>query len=106
MKIQTRRTLFLLLLTGGLILGGFLTTNAADFTNGAKVYAEHCEFCHGSNGDGVAGMGELKAWGQLLKPDEELFNIIRDGQSAMPGYDGLLTSDEILDVIAYMRTFQ
>ena len=106
MRIQTNRILLLLLLTSGLILGSIMSTNAADYMNGAKVYAEHCEFCHGSNGEGVAGMAELKAWDQLLKPDGELFNIIRDGQASMPGYDGLLTSDEILDVIVYMRTFQ
>ena len=83
-----------------------MSIEAADFINGAKVYGEHCEYCHGSNGEGVAGMGTLNAWDKLLKPDTELFNLIRDGRVSMPGYDGLLTSAEIRDVIAFMRTFQ
>ena len=95
-----------LALASGLVLAGSVTVNAADFMNGAKVYAEHCESCHGSNGQGVAGSGELTGWYQLMKPDDELFKVIRDGILAMPGYDSLLTSDEVLDVIAYMRTFQ
>ena len=79
---------------------------AADIQNGVSVYAEYCEDCHGPSGEGVAGMGELRSWEKLMKTDEELFGAIRDGDLAMPGFDGLLTSEEILDVIAYMRTFQ
>jgi len=79
---------------------------AADYKNGIKIYAEHCEYCHGPSGEGMGGMGELRAWDQLMKTDEELFAIVRDGKMVMPGYDGLLTSEEILDVISYMRTFR
>lgn len=93
-------------LAGVLIAGINMSTKAADFMHGAEVYGEYCASCHGSSGEGVAGTGELRSYKQLMKPDEELFNVIRDGQSAMPGYDGLLNGDEILDVIAYLRTFQ
>lgn len=79
---------------------------AADYRNGIRIYAENCEYCHGPSGEGVGGMGELRAWDQLMKTDEELFAIVRDGKLAMPGYDGMLTSEEILDVIYYMRTFR
>lgn len=79
---------------------------AADYRNGIKIYAENCEYCHGPGGEGVGGMGELRVWDQLMKTDEELFAIVRDGKLAMPGYDGMLTSEEILDVISYMRTFR
>ena len=82
---------------------------AADYKNGIRIYAENCEYCHGPSGEGMGGMGgmgELRAWDQLMKTDEDLFAIIRDGKTVMPGYDGLLTSEEILDVISYMRTFR
>jgi len=72
---------------------------AADYKNGIRIYAEN-------GGEGVGGMGELRAWDQLMKTDEELFAVTRDGKLAMPGYDGMLTSEEILDVISYMRTFR
>ena len=79
---------------------------AIDINAGVAIYAEHCDRCHGPSGIGMAGMGELKPWGKLMKIDKELFDSIRDGSMLMPGYDGILTTDEILDVIAYMRTFQ
>jgi len=81
-------------------------TQAADYRNGIRIYAEHCEYCHGPGGEGMGGMGELRAWDQLMKTDEELFAIVRDGKRVMPGYDGMLTSEDILDVISYMRTFR
>ena len=79
---------------------------AIDIKVGVEKYAEHCDRCHGPSGVGMAGMGELKPWGKLMKTDKELFDSIRDGSMLMPGYDGILTTEEILDVIAYMRTFQ
>jgi len=79
---------------------------AADLSNGVQIYAEYCEHCHGSGGVGMAGMGELRPWDQLMKPDADLFNSIRDGVSVMPGFDGLLYTEEMMDVIAYMRTFK
>jgi len=97
----------LLLATIALLVTGRI--QAADYKNGIRIYAENCEYCHGPSGEGMGGMGgmgELRAWDQLMKTDEDLFAIIRDGKTVMPGYDGLLTSEEILDVISYMRTFR
>jgi len=79
---------------------------AANIQNGITVYSEHCENCHGPSGQGMGGMGELRFWDELMKPDEALFETIKNGNMAMPGFDGMLTGEEILDVIAYMRTFQ
>lgn len=95
-----------LVLLVALVFGFSLSIDAADLMSGATVYAKNCEYCHGSNGEGIAGIKRLNAWDELLKSDTELFEVIRDGRVSMPGYDGLLTSDEMLDVIAFMRTFQ
>ena len=106
------RSIYLLLNTMAVVLLAGTTLfvsegiQAGDYKNGIKIYAEHCEYCHGPSGEGMGGMGELRAWDQLMKTDEELFAIVRDGVRVMPGYDGMLTSEEILDVISYMRTFR
>jgi hypothetical protein len=40
-----------------------------------------------------------------MEPDPVLFQTIRDGKLVMPGFRGVLDDYEILDVIAYLRTF-
>jgi len=42
---------------------------------------------------------------QLMQPDVTLYETIRRGQGAMPGYRGVLRNEDILDVISYIRTF-
>jgi len=106
MRTRTLQKYSLLALGTVLAVAGGISTRAADLSNGSGIYSEHCESCHGPGGEGMGGMGELRPWQQLMKPDGDLFNTIRDGGFAMPGFDGLLTGEEILDVIAYMRTFQ
>ena len=37
--------------------------------------------------------------------DSELLDRIRDGKDGMPSFRGMLSDNEIRDVIAYLRTF-
>jgi len=106
MNIRMLPSLALMVILTLLMVVAGVQVQAADLSKGVEIYAEHCEYCHGPSGRGMAGMGELRPWKELMKPDVDLFDTIRDGSMAMPGFDGLLTSEEILDVIAYMRTFQ
>ena len=103
------KTAAVILIATALIAVAASSLQATDFKNGITVYAEYCEQCHGPSGNGMGGMGgmgELRSYVKLMRTDEELFTSIRDGNMAMPGFDGVLTTDEILDVIAYMRTFR
>jgi len=80
---------------------------AGDPFLGAQVYNEHCVVCHGANGKGViAGTPDFLQFNFLARPDFEFKNSIKAGRGIMPAYEGILKDREILDVIAYIRTFK
>ena len=80
---------------------------AADTTKGAELYRLHCAGCHGGDGRPVMPMApDFSRPTTLLKPDLTLLAAIRAGRGAMPAYQGLLRDREILDVVAYLRTFR
>ena len=79
---------------------------------GEPVYATACVTCHGVGGlgDGPAGAGLPKPPADLivhvpLHSDTILFEFIRDGiaQAGMPGQDGVLTEDEMWNLVNYLR---
>ena len=79
--------------------------NAADTNNGSRLYARHCVSCHGGSGAAAApGSPSFERGQNLLRPDVVLMEATRVGKNAMPAYQGILTTREILDVIAFMRT--
>ncbi len=79
---------------------------AADPNKGAQVYATHCITCHGPSGTGVMPNAPnfTKSEG-LLSSDRDLLSSIKSGKAAMPSYRGVLSDQDILNVIAYLRTF-
>lgn len=80
---------------------------AADAAKGAQLYSMHCTSCHGRSGIPVMpGSPNFTRAEGLLQPDLAIMQAIRSGKNAMPGYAGILRDNEILDVIAYMRTLQ
>jgi len=42
----------------------------------------------------------------LLRPDVFILATIKEGKNAMPSYQGVLKDQDILDVIAYLRTLE
>ena len=79
---------------------------AADPRAGAKLYKQHCANCHGERGQGnMPGMPNFARGEGLLQSNEKLRVAIENGKGIMPAYRGLLTPQEIRDVIAHMRTF-
>ena len=91
-----------------ILLGGaFYATqsHAADPRNGANLYNNHCAGCHGAQGNGVMpGMPNFLRGEGLLKSDATLVQTLERGAGMMPAFRGLLTTQELLDVIAYLRT--
>ncbi len=79
-----------------------------DATKGQAVYKDACSGCHGSDGQGGVG--------RRLKPNEfvktstnaELLTLVLEGRAntAMRGWSGRLTEEQIADVIAFLRTWQ
>lgn len=91
------------------LFSGFWVGNAsaADTINGGQVYAAHCAACHGSNGVPVMPNAPNFARSErLMRPDVFVAAAIRDGNNAMPSYQGVLSENEILDVVVYLRTLE
>lgn len=92
---------------------------------GQRVYAEQCAVCHGANLEGQPNWRERLPNGRLPAPphdetghtwhhtDEVLFALTRDGLPAitntdyetdMPAYADVLTDDEIIAVLSYIKS--
>lgn len=93
----------------GALLGVVLAAGAAeaaDINEGRRVFEEQCADCHGPDGRGeLPGTPDFQRGDALMRPDGELFAVISQGQGGMPAFEGLLDEHEILDVVAYLRTF-
>jgi cytochrome c6 len=90
-----------------LLAFGAIDSHAADIANGGKLYAMHCVICHGANGVNVMPDAPNFARSEsLLRPDVFILAAIKEGKNAMPAFQGMLKDQEILDVIAYLRTLE
>ncbi|WP_380056549.1 c-type cytochrome [Falsihalocynthiibacter sp. SS001] len=103
-----------------------LSSDVATLQLGKDVYAENCASCHGANLEGQPNWRERNAEGRLPAPphdenghtwhhdSEALFNITKYGvaamisddsyQTDMPIYDGVLSDEEIMAVLSYIRS--
>ncbi|MEQ9038824.1 MAG: cytochrome c [Silicimonas sp.] len=97
---------------------------AADIAAGKELYAENCTSCHGANLEGQPDWQRRLDTGRMPAPphdesghtwhhsDRHLFIITRGGVSAvvpgyesdMPAFEGILTDDEIADVLSYIKS--
>lgn len=94
-----------LLLALGLALAA--PARAADAIKGAQLYRAHCAACHGTNGVSPMPTAPSFARGErLMQPDAAIAAAIRTGRAAMPGYFGILSDRDLLDVVAYLRTLR
>ena len=79
--------------------------NAADPKRGSEMYATNCQICHADDGRGVVPDAPNFRFGDnLIKPDRELFDAISSGKGMMPGFRGILSEQDILNVISHLRT--
>ena len=105
---------------------GFLPyQNPARVQNGQVLYDENCASCHGAQLEGEPDWRAPKENGRMPAPphdasghtwhhpDSVLFKITKFGtakvvgqgyQSDMPGFSGGLTDQDILDVLAYIKS--
>jgi cytochrome c6 len=79
----------------------------ADVMKGGQIYRVHCASCHGAGGMSTLANAPSFARGErLMQPDQMLLGAIRRGRGAMPGFFGVLSDRDTLDVIAYLRTMR
>jgi cytochrome c6 len=80
---------------------------AADVMKGGQLYRMHCASCHGASGVSAMPNAPSFARGErMMQPDQTLLGSIRRGRGAMPGFFGVLSDRDTLDVIAYMRSMR
>jgi mono/diheme cytochrome c family protein len=87
---------------------------------GKEQYEMLCIACHGPGGEGVEGLGKPFTTSEFLRErsDEEMVEFVKVGRPSgdplnttgvdMPprGGNPALTDEQILDIIAYVRTLQ
>lgn len=91
-----------------ILVSGFCAyAQASDIFNGRDVYELQCLNCHGADGRAMEpGVPDFSLGESLYVPDVDLVRKLRDGDGHLPSYRGLLSDDELRDVIAYIRTLQ
>ena len=87
---------------------------AASTAQAKKTYGYDCAMCHGSDGDGKGDLAvdmKLKLLdyrdpaGLKDKTDGELFYIIKNGLGEMPSEGDRAKTDEIWNLVIYIRSF-
>jgi cytochrome c6 len=95
-----------------LAFGFVLSTSVFAADSGADLFKTKCASCHGASGAGDTAMGKsmkLKDLGSAEvqgMADADLTNVIAKGKKPMPAYEGKLTSDQIQDLVKYVRTLK
>lgn len=131
MRIQRKMRLGVGLLLGAVVVlllsgcsgganDGGATADAAQLATGKQIYEANCAACHGIKGEGqpnwrVPVNGVFPApphdssghtWHH---PDSVLLEVIANGgslpNSAMPAYADILTEEERVAVLEYIKTF-
>lgn len=77
---------------------------------GRQAFALHCSACHGGNGQGYASLIPPINTAQFLssRTDDQLRQVIADGlaDKGMPPSKGRLSSQDIDDIVLFMRSWQ
>jgi len=89
-----------------------ISANRVSFVRGKQIYDANCASCHGQNGkgDGPAGKAlnpkpaDLAAMAPQHPPGDLAWKI-ETGRGPMPPWKGVLTQNEIWDVVNYIRNF-
>jgi mono/diheme cytochrome c family protein len=75
---------------------------------GKELFQTNCTQCHGDDGKGGTGPNLFENAYIRSHTDEELQGFILEGRkgTAMDGYEGILSQDEIYNLIALLQTWQ
>ncbi len=78
-----------------------------DPTAGAQVFARECQVCHGEKGQGGVG-ASLSGTIASAQPAAFIRQVVNEGinGSPMPAFRGVLSEDEIENVVAYILSWE
>jgi mono/diheme cytochrome c family protein len=91
---------------------------AGDPVAGERLYMQSCSACHGPDAQGIPGLGRSMVGTEFFAThdDQEILEFVKQGRPAthpdneagvdMPpkGGNPALTDEQILDIIAYLRS--
>lgn len=100
--------------------GSTETVSAGDAENGEELFQQTCSACHGPDAKGLPNLGRDLTENEFIQnnSDQELLEFVKQGRPAgdpanttgidMPpkGGNPALTDEQILDIIAHLRTLQ
>jgi mono/diheme cytochrome c family protein len=74
-----------------------------DVEHGARLYAEHCDRCHGANGNGVSGVDLRSGKFRSATTDQQLRAVITNGfpTAGMPPFT--FDAADLTGLVAYLR---
>jgi quinohemoprotein ethanol dehydrogenase len=81
--------------------GGAAGGATADAAAGKEVFAEECSVCHGATGHGGNGGPDLRTM-PLAQTQAGAEKQVTNGGGGMPAFKGILSSEEISNVAAYV----
>lgn len=104
MRSRSRRVLMSF---GLFFLGLSGAAQAVDLARGQRVYNQRCAACHGLNGvPTIQPAPSFVTKERLMQPDMVLVQRVQRGKNVCPPFLGMLSNDEILDVLQYARTMR
>ncbi len=83
--------------------GGTSQPDTRLVADGAEVYAQHCQICHGSDGLGGTGPALSGSVAEQFPDPAEQKAVILAGRSAMPAFGTRLDDHQIEAVIEFTR---
>ena len=86
--------------------GAMNRSSPYNFQGGEAVFKNICQGCHMANAEGAVGAGMYPALAKNTKLSVAGYPIavVVNGQKAMPAFGGMLSDQQIADVINYVRT--
>lgn len=108
MRLYVRFFLALIMVGACFVLLGVASQDAPK-PDGAALYKQKCAMCHGVDGKGFPAIKSQDftdpKW-QAATKDKAIITITKFGKkgSVMPGFDKKMTEEEILAVVAHIRT--
>ncbi|MCU1335267.1 MAG: ccoP2 [Bryobacterales bacterium] len=101
---MNRSIVCVLLLASGALLAQHEYT-ATDIENGGRQYVNNCVYCHGPEGDQIAGVSLFQGRFKRAVSDDDIVQIIRNGVpgTGMPAQTGMNEANA-RTIVAYLRS--
>ncbi|HEV7239235.1 MAG TPA: cytochrome c [Thermoanaerobaculia bacterium] len=90
--------------------GSDATAGGDPLSAGAETFAAKCASCHAKDGSGNTPVGKKMAVRNLgsaevqKQTDQQLYDVTAKGKKKMPAYEKKLSTEQITNLVAYMRS--